>query len=44
MMDSNKDYVSKLDAMKLFPSQSFYQIQLDVPRLNMSEHRKKYAS
>lgn len=43
MMDSNKNYVAQLDQVDFFPSQSFYQIRLDVPRLSLIESRKNNA-
>jgi len=32
----NPDYVKKLGAMDLFPCSSFYNIELDVPRLQFA--------
>ena len=37
------DYVKNLNNMPLYPSSSFYQIQLDVPRLGLHEDRKETA-
>ena len=37
------DYIKSLSKMPLFPCGSFYQIQLDVPRLGLREDSKETA-
>ena len=47
MIDSNKGYLNeldKLDSLPRFPNQSDYQVQLDIPRLQVnSDHCRQLA-
>ena len=40
-MEINKGYTNELENMKIFPCQSFYQIELDVTRLKFFEDQER---